>query len=519
MGLYLFIWYIYCYFILISLRFATYQHKKHQKRNSMRTSENNYQAKWPFIGLFTCGTIFITLICIRLGVFDQNVNLLKDVSQTLSAQESWMNIYHQKQKIGYSHRMIQPQHELYLLSDKTYLQLNTMGVVNELFIKTEAVLNKDMSLAEFSFELNSDPFSFNVQGTIEPDIMRLVLDEKETLIPIKEKIFLPTALMDAAYALQLKPGEKQKIKLFDPSTMGMRTVELSCTGKETIQVDKIDYPCSIYTMEFMGMKSSAWIDSNGQIVQEKGLMGMTLQKTSKNNAISGLTSSKLKDLIEWVSIKSNIIIDNPEKLNEISFQIDGPFDTKILDGGRQQLNNDIRLTIKRERIPAPPFSIEPMEEFIRPTIFIPSDHPLILEQLNKIVRKTDPVMIKIKKLLVWMTKNIQKKPVLSVPNALETLKHKRGDCNEHAILMASFLRAAGIPTQIAAGLVYLDGRFYYHAWNQIYLNGWISLDVIMEQFPADVTHIRLVKGNPDAQMTLLGMIGNIHINVLEKKYD
>ncbi|MBF0450330.1 MAG: transglutaminase domain-containing protein [Candidatus Magnetomorum sp.] len=485
----------------------------------MPITEKKVYSQWPYIGLIFFGAMFIALICIRLGLFEKNVDLLKDVSQTLSAQETWMNIFHQNHKIGYSQRMIQPQEDIYTLSDKTWLQLNTMGVLQEVFIKTSAILNKDMSLSQFSFQLTSDPFAFKVQGTIESNMMRLVIDNTETQIPIQEKIFLPTALMDAAYALQIEPGEKQKITLFDPSTMGMRTVLLTCTGHETLNIQGVDYPCTIYSMEFMGMTSSAWIDSNGQIIQEKGIMGMTLQKTSKETALHGLSDSKHNDLIEWVSIKSNILIDDPERLREITFQIDSSFDAKILDGGRQSLTKNIQLTINREHIPPPPFSTENMQEYIHPTVFIPSDHPRIQEQLDKIVKRTDPILVKVKKLMVWMNANIQKRPVLSVPNAIETLNHKRGDCNEHATLLASFLRASGIPTQICAGLVYLNGRFYYHAWNEIYLNQWISLDTIMEQLPADVTHIRLVRGEPDAQMALLGMIGNIQIKILEKKYD
>jgi transglutaminase-like putative cysteine protease len=41
--------------------------------------------------------------------------------------------------------------------------------------------------------------------------------------------------------------------------------------------------------------------------------------------------------------------------------------------------------------------------------------------------------------------NIKKTPVLSVPNALEVLNNKMGDCNEHAVLTAALLRAAGFP--------------------------------------------------------------------------
>ncbi|KPA16754.1 Transglutaminase-like domain protein [Candidatus Magnetomorum sp. HK-1] len=475
------------------------------------------KSRWPYVGFCIFGAIFISLMCTRLGVFENKDLLLKNITQTLSAQETWMNIFHQNKKIGYSQRMIQPQENAYVLTDKSFLQLNTMGVLHELYIKTNAILNKDMSLSQFSFQLTSEPFKFKVQGKIKSNVLRLIIDESETQIPIQEKIYLPTALMDAAYALDLRPGEKQKIQLFDPSTMGMRTVDLFCKGTETLTIQGIDYNCSIYSMEFMGMISTAWIDSNGQIVQEEGLMGMKLKKTSKEQALKGLSGKKLSDLIEWVSIKSNVILKNPVLLDSITFKINASFDPQVLYGGRQTKSDDSNLTIQLERIPSPPFKMEDKHEYIQSSMFILSDHPRIQEQLNKIVKPTDPELVKIKKLMVWMNENIQKRPVLSVPNAIETLNHRRGDCNEHAVLMASFLRAANIPTQIAAGLVYLNGRFYYHAWNLVYLNKWVSLDTIMEQFPADVTHIRLVKGEPDAQMALLGMIGNIDIKILEKK--
>ena len=472
---------------------------------------------WPYVGFCAFGVLFISLMCIRVGFFEKDELLIKNATQALSAQETWMNIFHQKQKIGYSHRMVQPQENEYVLSEESFLQLNTMGVLHNLYIKTNAILNKDMSLSQFSFELTSEPFNFKVQGIIETDILRLIIDESETQIPIYEKIYLPTALMDAAYALDLKAGEKQQIKLFDPSTMGMRNVDLTCKGKETLTIQGTDYECSIYSMEFMGMISTAWIDSRGQIIQEKGLMGMMLKKTSKELAIQGLSGKDLNDLIEWVSIKSNVIIEDPTNLDQIIFQVTGKFDTNILNGNRQSVSYNNKITVKRENIPLPPFKIEHMQKYLKPTVFIPSEHPSIKKQLFKIIQHTDPKLVKIKKLMIWMNQNIQKRPVLSVPNAVETLKHKRGDCNEHAVLMASFLRAAGIPSQIAAGLVYLNGRFYYHAWNLVYLNKWVTLDSVMEQFPADVTHIRLVKGEPDAQMSLLGIISNIDIKIIEKK--
>ncbi|MBU0545269.1 MAG: transglutaminase domain-containing protein, partial [Proteobacteria bacterium] len=68
-----------------------------------------------------------------------------------------------------------------------------------------------------------------------------------------------------------------------------------------------------------------------------------------------------------------------------------------------------------------------------------------------------------------------------------------------------------------AGLVYLNGRFYYHAWNLLYLGEWITVDSLFGQIPADVTHIRFSTGDQKEQLDLMGIIGNLKIKVMEYK--
>jgi transglutaminase-like putative cysteine protease len=105
-----------------------------------------------------------------------------------------------------------------------------------------------------------------------------------------------------------------------------------------------------------------------------------------------------------------------------------------------------------------------------------------------------------------------------VPNALETLENRVGDCNEHAVLLAALTRAAGIPSEVEAGLVFLRGRFYYHAWNCLFLKekgGWITADSVLGQMPADVTHIRFIRGGADQQLDLVGLIGKVKLEILE----
>ena len=116
-----------------------------------------------------------------------------------------------------------------------------------------------------------------------------------------------------------------------------------------------------------------------------------------------------------------------------------------------------------------------------------------------------------------MYNEIKKEPTISIPNALEVLDTKKGDCNEHTVLFNALARAAGIPARTVVGMVYLRGAFYYHAWSEVWLGRWISLDSVLDQFPADVTHIKFVEGEIDRQIDILQLIGNLKIEVLEQQ--
>jgi hypothetical protein len=62
--------------------------------------------------------------------------------------------------------------------------------------------------------------------------------------------------------------------------------------------------------------------------------------------------------------------------------------------------------------------------------------------------------------------------------------------------------------------VYLHGRFYYHAWNLLFLGRWITVDAPSAS-PADVTHLRLVTGSMQQQLDLAGLISKITIEILD----
>ena len=116
----------------------------------------------------------------------------------------------------------------------------------------------------------------------------------------------------------------------------------------------------------------------------------------------------------------------------------------------------------------------------------------------------------------WVFSNLEKRPVLGIPDALSTLLSRKGDCNEHAALFAAMARNAGVPTRIVAGVTYHAGAFYYHAWNEVCVgDAWISVDTTKNQIPADLSHIKFVEGEIAQQVKIGALLGKLKIKAVE----
>ena len=52
-------------------------------------------------------------------------------------------------------------------------------------------------------------------------------------------------------------------------------------------------------------------------------------------------------------------------------------------------------------------------------------------------------------------------------------------------------------------------------WSEVWIGEWISVDSVLNQFPADATHIKFLEGEIDRQMDILQLIGNLKISIIE----
>ena len=472
--------------------------------------------------------IFTSLLILRLGILEEAETEHSggriSNARNKTDRETWMNIFQQGERIGYAHRQFFKTVEGYRIFESVFMQINLMGMVQDVRFKTEGNFHHDLTLSSFDFELQSSLFHFKARGVLKDKILMLFTGkpglEQKVDFPIGKKTYLSVGIMEALIHENLKPGYSRTLHIFDPTTVTQRPVKVDVLSEETIQIMGRQERAKKVSVHFMGVPQFAWIGENGTVLKEEGPLGIRLEQVTKDEALNKMTLSQSADLAEIVSIPANKILHDVSQLKELKIKIDGIEDGEIfLNGDRQSLKNNI-LTIRRESLSNLPSSIKGEKVFVdgktylEPNPFIQSDHPEIQAKVREIVSPDDPAIVKAKKLVTWVNEKIQKRPVLSVPNALETLRYKVGDCNEHAVLLAALARASGIPAQVEAGVVYQKGRFYYHAWNVLYLGTWITADSVMGQLPADVTHIRFVRGT-ERQIDLIRVIGKVRLEVLE----
>lgn len=472
------------------------------------------------VGLLLLWAILFALL-LRRDYFIRTLESREALVIKKGREESFAGIYFRDGRIGYVKTRLLPDasggsH----LSQEAYLRLNILDQVHPVHLLVEAALAGDGRLRDFEFQLTSPFYAMQARGKVEGTRVDFTLntgkDEIKDSIQLSQPPYLSTNRRGYLLTQNLTKGDKLRLPYFDP---------LSLTGKETV-VEYLGYDKELinnriyllhrFTETFSGVKISFWLDDEGKVIKEESPAGFVFLAEPEFRATDLPTAGKEILSSVSVAIRGEIPADYATR-RELRFRLTlpegGEFD---LDRDRQELAGS-ELTVRREALPSETAGVcEGQKEDLASTPYIQAGNKVIGEQVAAILGDTKGELARVKKLAAWVYENLEKRPVIGIPDALTTLQSRRGDCNEHAALFAALARRAGIPTRVAAGVTYHAGAFYYHAWNEVCLDGrWLSLDTTKNQLPADVTHIRFVNGETDEQIKIGALLGKLGIEVVE----
>jgi hypothetical protein len=457
------------------------------------------------------------------------------------------------QQVGFSSSTIDTTPTAIRVTDILVLRFPAAGALRRTAALSRAVLSRGLRLESLDAKFDGDPGRFAVGGLVNDDTSLTITisrptDSSITRLPLGHPILLPTVLpLRLAFGGELKPGGSYATAVFDPMLLAERPVQVAVSRESTFVVaDSAGYDSTakawiparfdtvrafLITQAEGDVTTKAWIDGQGRVVRAETPAGFVIERSAFELAFENF---RRRDTIQAArasaspppgSVVATTAISagaSPPRVRLPTLRVRLSGITLAgfqLEGARQRLTGDTlevrtesgaRLTA-RYTLPARDTTLRAA---LAPEPLIQSDDPRIRAQARQIVgAERDPARAA-RLIADWVSREVGRQAGVGVPGAVQVLGQRRGDCNEHTVLYVALARAAGLPARTAAGLLYAGGRFYHHAWAEVYLGDWVAVDPTFGQFPADAAHLRVTTGGLARQMELLPLTGSLKLEVL-----
>jgi hypothetical protein len=456
----------------------------------------------------------------------------------LLVSDQWMRILLRGKPVGYSHTQVEDVAEdpvgRYRIENTTVLNVQVMGSRQRVQVGARAFLDAMYHLQEFDFSLNAGTYGAGITGRrVRGDAFHVIVrtgGSSETLrLRIADDVVVYSPMMELALR-RLRPGQRMRMKTFNPVSLATEEIAVRAVREEPLVIGGRTNTAMLLEADYQGMNVRTWIDAAGRMLRQQTPFGWTLEACDAAAALrADVRAEDAGDLLTMMAVRCSAPIEAARTRAAVRLVLHGPrIPGETLTTHRQRVLREepgrVELECRRETLPPRPVSVAAAgaahPEALVSSPFVQASHPDIRARARAIVggASSDSLEVALR-IGRWVHAEVRKEPAMSVPSALDVLRVRAGDCNEHTYLFTALARAAGVPTRIMVGLVYLEGAFYYHAWPAVFVGRWMELDPTLGQDAADATHLRLTEGELRDQMKLMTVLGRLSIELLPEPED
>jgi transglutaminase-like putative cysteine protease len=451
------------------------------------------------------------------------------INGELENNEEWLGIFLQGQRIGYSFTTVTKTDTGVFVENRSRMSLIMMNAQRTVDTHIYSYTDLDFVLKEFKLLLKTMGHDSKIEGVIKGDKLTLTVysqgqSQTQTIV-LKEKPYLPSAIEEVIKQKNMKPGDEIMLPYFDPTTQSSTQAEIKVIGQEKVMVFNREYQGLRVEIDVMGLKEVAWFDDDFKLIKRSSpSMGMEMIPLSKEEALADIKPADAFDLLSFFSVKPDKPLADPVALSYLKLELKDITITDLdIDDDYQKLISKDPIIIEfhwpdMNDLPELSIPIKGHDEFLAPSLYIQCENREIIEKAKELSGSEKNAKKVVARLVTGVYDMLVRNPTASLPSAIDVLKTKEGDCNEHAVLFAALARAQGIPTKIYVGLVSLRGSaYFYHAWCAVWLGKWVPVDPTFNQFPADVGHLKLKEGEVSEWAKVLKVVGKLQINILDSR--
>jgi hypothetical protein len=382
--------------------------------------------------------------------------------------------------------------------------------------------------------------------TVDPGRLRIrKSDGSDALFSSVEyegKLLFPAAIERLHRDKGFKKGSTYSFRTFDADFAEVATYQVTVGGRRdfeimggTHELTELMLTCDLYK----GVEFVEWRSADGELWREEYPdVGGVLERTTEDVATRERTAG---EVLSVTSIASNVEFTRPRSVDEAVYELwiegDDHISEIVPEDARQSIvgttERGILLRVSRvvpdmEDVADFPVRSTPLKDYLDGNALMQTWYPRLLGTAAKAVWGSDQNIWKgATQIERWVYDYVvDKGPGTAFASAREVLESRSGDCSEHAVLMAAMTRAVGIPTKLAAGIVYDNGAFAYHIWVEVWTgDGWYALDPTVGAGSVDATHIKLtesaVRGGrvADLSVGIMRVFNRLGLKVVEYTVD
>lgn len=489
---------------------------------------------------------------VRREVFRPTDIRLAEAAFTVAPEAAYYRVEVEGRQVGFASSTIDTLPDSLRVSDLLVLDVPVLGRMQRTAARSVAMLSRTLRLGSLVVRVDSDAGRYWARGHVVSDsVLRLVIvsatDSHVTRLPVREALVLPSLLpLRLSLAGQLRRGQAHDVRVLDPVVLTTRRTVVS-VGTESLFVvpDSAEYdstamawvPAHFDSLRALrldqtagGVRVTAWADRAGRLARSASPAGLALERSAFEIAyenfrrrdvalaVRGSVAPPAGAIVAATALRAGVT-EPPEPRSAFRVRLLGVDLTGLeLGGGRQVLAGDT-LIVRQEtpdlQGPTLPLALRDslLTAALRAEPLIESDDPRIQAQARQLVGRERDARRVAEQLVHWVHRRLRRTAPTGPPSAVEALERRIGDANEATVLYVALARAAGLPARAVAGLVYVNDRFYYHAWPEVYLRDWVGVDPLFDRFPADAARLRLAVDALARHLDLLRVTASLRLDI------
>lgn len=420
----------------------------------------------------------------------------------------------------------------------TDITLKTLGEDIRTTIVMSHVMAADGKPVTSTFTMSSGGRTTRVDARFQPTRVVCRIDaggtKSQKIVPIPKGVTLigdPDLTKPKSGGL--KVGQKETAHFFEPLTLSIQklSTEVLKTEVRTIR-GKPTRVFLIRSQNSINGESQSWVDAKGELLEDSNSLGIRIVRDDLGPKIAGLPYEPPKDFAVATSVMTAVKIPTPRKTNLLRLRVSGiPDGDLVLSDVRQTVEDrkqegDAVTATFRVRSRELPTTALPLAApgdkgaGLGDATYLSIHDPAIKKQAEALAKGATDRAVVARRARAWVHGHMQKPSNIGTPrSAVEIMRTREGVCRDYASLFAAVARAAGVPTRLCSGIVYMDGSFYYHAWVECQLqagdDGWYAFDPTLPEDFVDATHVKFAQGDPLDMYGAVRVVGQIKAEVLE----